>query len=522
MSECERSSDAPGGTMSCADQLIPDRHLRRAALAAAIVALFFAGAPRVDAAATTTDDSWLRMRADHARRIFATLPAPRSHARTPAPAAPTPVLNCDDDGAGSLRQTIKDASDGDTIDLTKLSCATITLETGAITIPVDSLTLLGPGRSAFAVDGNQRDRVFIHPHGGALTLSGLTIRHGRDRESGFDVAGGGCIASAGYLTLDATTVTACYAGGEGSYGGGIYAYSLTMSNSTLSDNIAKGVHDAAGTAAFGGGAFVYAMDLQDSTVSGNRAVHEVSDGRSTYDIGGALVTVVGGQILGSTIDSNYSQQRGGGIAAFNPIFVSNSTLSGNVAAGYIGGALLLRWPSTVELDNSTITANYAAGGGGGIWLGAAGTAIRSSIVSGNNAGAGHAANIESNVPLSVDGDHDIIGISNPAITLPLGTLTAAPLLGPLANNGGPTQTHALLQGSPAIDAGANSSGAAFDQRGSSYPRSYGASPDIGAFEVQAPLVAGASTPVPALSMSLGALLVLLLGALGMKRTLGSR
>ncbi|MEO6688339.1 MAG: hypothetical protein ABIS07_00465, partial [Dokdonella sp.] len=265
--------------MNRADELIPGAQLRRTALATAVAALLLACTPRIDAAATTTDVSWLRMRADPARRIFAALPVQRSPARSTAPAAITAVENCADDGVGSLRKTIKDASDGDTIDLTKLNCATITLETGAIVIPVDSLTLLGPGRSVLAIDGNQRDRVFIHPHGGALTFSELTVRRGRDRESGFDVAGGGCIASAGYLTLDATTVTGCYAGGEGAYGGGIYAYSLTMSNSTLSDNVAKGVHEAAGTAAFGGGAFVYAMDLQDSTVSGNRAVHEVSAGR---------------------------------------------------------------------------------------------------------------------------------------------------------------------------------------------------------------------------------------------------
>lgn len=505
--------------MNRADELFPAGHLRRTALAAAVAALSLACPTHVDAAATTTDASWLRMRADPARRIFASLPEPRSTPRRTTPAATTQVENCNDDGSGSLRQTIKNASDGDTIDLTKLSCATITLETGAIKIPVDSLTLLGSGRSKLAIDGNQRDRVFFHPHGGTLTLSALTVRHGRDRATGFDVAGGGCIASAGYLTLDATTVSACYAGGEGSYGGGIYAYSLTMLNSTLSDNVAKGVHEDAGTAAFGGGAFVYSMDLQESTVSGNRAVHEVRVGRSTYDIGGALVTVVGGPIRNSTINANYSQQRGGGIAAFNPIFVSNSTLSGNVAAGYIGGALFMRWPSTVDLDNSTITNNHAEGGGGGIWIGIVGSTMRSSIVAGNSSGAGHFENLDSNVTPNIDGGHNIVGVSNPGITLPPDTLTSAPLLGQLASNGGPTLTHAPLRGSPAIDAGENSSGSAFDQRGSGYPRSYGVSTDIGAFEVQAPQVARA---VPAMSAPLSALCAFLLGAFGLWRAGDSR
>jgi len=58
------------------------------------------------------------------------------------------------------------------------------------------------------------------------------------------------------------------------------------------------------------------------------------------------------------------------------------------------------------------------------------------------------------------------------------------LLGPLQNNGGPTRTHALLAGSPAIDAGNNAANVDFDQRGAGFVRIVGASADIGAFEVQ--------------------------------------
>jgi hypothetical protein len=58
-----------------------------------------------------------------------------------------------------------------------------------------------------------------------------------------------------------------------------------------------------------------------------------------------------------------------------------------------------------------------------------------------------------------------------------------PLLGPLANNGGPTKTHALLPGSPAINHGANPAGLTFDQRGSPFLRAFGGGVDIGAFEL---------------------------------------
>jgi hypothetical protein len=485
--------------------------LRRCQLAACLSVTLLASASLPQGAQAATDTSWIRFRNNPDQRIFPRLPIARV-ARSPVPAVTTPVTNCNDDGPGSLRGVITAANDSDTIDLTRLTCATITLETGAVKIPVDNLTLSGPGRNLLAIDGNDLDRVFIHPHGGMLALSGLTIQHGYNRATGFHVAGGGCIASAGYVSLDATTVNECYAGGEGSYGGGIYAYSLAMSNSTLSGNVANGVHEAAGTAAFGGGAFTYSMQLVDSTVSGNRAVHHINFGRSSYDIGGAIVAVTGGSIQGSTIDSNYSQQRGGGIAAFNPLSVSNSTFSGNIAASYIGGALLMRWPSTLELDSSTITSNHATGGGGGVWLGAPGTIIQSSVVSGNTAGSGHFANLETNVTTTVTGDHNLIGDSNPGITLPVGTLTGDPLLAPLAFNGGPTRTHALLAGSAAIDAGANPSGVAFDQRGTGYPRSYGAMPDIGAFERQPPPLG--PTPVPALSIGWLGLLISCFGAIG--------
>jgi len=68
------------------------------------------------------------------------------------------------------------------------------------------------------------------------------------------------------------------------------------------------------------------------------------------------------------------------------------------------------------------------------------------------------------------------------VSLPPGTIQSDPLLLPLANNGGPTRTHALGSGSPAVDAGNNSAGLTTDQRGSGFPRIVGPAPDIGAFE----------------------------------------
>jgi len=490
----------------------------RKPLAAALATLVFAGLMPLGASAN--DTSWIRLRTDPARRIFPQLLMPHTPSPRPSPAAALTVVNCDDDGPGSLRTTITNAPDGSAIDLTQLTCSAITLTTGAIVVPVDSLTLTGRGRSALAIDGNANDRVFIHPHRGALTFQSLTIRHGRNRETGFDVAGGGCVASAGYMILDHADVIGCYAGGEGAYGGGIYANSLTMIDSNLSGNVARGVQPEAGTAAFGGGAFVYSMILSSSTISGNRAVHEVNEGRTSYDIGGALVTVVGGPIIDSTIDSNYSQERGGGIAAFNPVSVANSTISGNFAANGIGGGFLMRWPSTIELDSVTVTGNHAQGGGGGVWIGIAGSLLNSSIVAGNTSGATTFANVETDAlsMIAVSGDHNLVGISNPGIVLPDNTINANPRVAPLAFNGGPTRTHALLAGSPAIDAGTNPSGDEFDQRGSGYARVQGAAPDIGAFEVQQQVTETHATAVPAFSWLAAAALASFLAALATLRT----
>jgi hypothetical protein len=83
---------------------------------------------------------------------------------------------------------------------------------------------------------------------------------------------------------------------------------------------------------------------------------------------------------------------------------------------------------------------------------------------------------------SLIGNHDMTQVTV-GIAAPPGTLYADPLLAPLADNGGPTATHALTAGSPAIDAGSNTLSLAVDQRGSGYPREQGSAPDIGAFEL---------------------------------------
>lgn len=494
--------------------LSPRRHAR---LACAIAASIAAGSAAVATASDTAD--WIRFRSDPAQRLFPALPGPRTAQPPAAPAATWPVTNCADDGPGSLRAAVAGAASGDTIDLGALTCSTITLTTGAIAIEMDSLTLEGPGRDLLAIDGSRLDRVLVHPYGGTLQVRGLTLRNGRTSAENFDITGGGCVASAGYLLIEDSTVRDCSSVAIGSYGGGIYAYSLALQDSVLASNHALGIHADAGTAAFGGGAFVYQVLLQDSTVSGNRADHDVAPGRTSYDIGGGIVTVRGGFVDRSTVDGNFADGRGGGIATFTSMAVSNSTFSGNIAAAGSGGALFIRRPSIFDIGNSTISMNVASGGGGGIWVGATASYLHSTIVHGNDGGNGP-ADIENPFGITIAGGTNLVGEAGALVALPADTLSLDPRLRPLQYNGGVTRTHALETGSPVIDAGSNLAGLASDQRGPQFPRVRGAGPDIGAFEQQG--VVGTPAPVPALSHGLAGCLALLVGAFGAARMRAAR
>ncbi len=129
-------------------------------------------------------------------------------------------------------------------------------------------------------------------------------------------------------------------------------------------------------------------------------------------------------------------------------------------------------------------------GGGGIYVHGSsdqGMNLKNNIVAGNSAGKGSDVyGVVTSDGFNVIGDSsDGIGYTSTDL------LNVDPLLGPLADNGGPTLTMALLPGSPAIDAGDNTDAPEFDQRGPGFPRIVNGTIDIGAFEVQA-----SSLPAP--------------------------
>ena len=495
------------------------------------------------------------------------------------PAGTTVVGNCDDSGAGSLRDAVENAVSGDVIDLTALSCSAITLNTGLVST-VDDLTLHGPGAGQLAIDGNNASRVIEHQGYGMLTIDGLTIRNGNYVYSGpglyAGLAPGACVLSKSSVTLTASAVENCSASGwsvfgaaidtlgalymndssvtgtvataEATaisatiYGGAVYAKAAYLTNSTIAGAQITANSTSAFSGLLGGGIFgfygvvldhsrvsdvtahvsaakiTYAKGagvgspntviMTSSTVSGNE-VHGTPgvglSGPYTYisAIGGGgvyVMTIPRGSIYpssitNSTISNNaaicdgepgaYTVGGGGGLGSWSPkiMAIANSTISGN-SADVRGGGLYARNKGALALANATITDNTAPEGSGvadNADQSGYGFTITSSIVAGNHATTGSTSE-EIVTVHTITGSNDLIGSAN--VALPGDTLGGDPLLGPLADNGGPTPTHALLPGSPAIDAGINPGDLATDQRGDGYVRVFGAAADIGAFEAQ--------------------------------------
>lgn len=154
---------------------------------------------------------------------LAATPAVCRDRATQAPAhvaATLPVTNCNDDGSsGSLRQVIAAANDGDTVDLSALTCSTIALQSGAIVIGLDDLDLTGPGPSLTIAQGTPYEGIFEHTGSGTLSIDSLRVAHGFKYQTGAANALGGCIFSTGNVSLSGAEVTRCAAMRSGSQSG---------------------------------------------------------------------------------------------------------------------------------------------------------------------------------------------------------------------------------------------------------------------------------------------------------------
>lgn len=446
------------------------------------------------------------------------------------------VSNCSNAGTGSLRAAVASAAiTGDRVvfDTGAMNCSTITLTSGQIQIDAKELTLQGPTASTLSIDGNHASRVFraAGPVGSPdptrkLTINNLTIKNGlRTASSSTFFNAGGCIYSDGDLTLSSSTITGCNVTNTlgSALGGGAFANSLHIYNSVVTNNVASatapptssgGNYNARGAGLEASGEVI----IHASTISAN---HAIASGVRAFSLGGGLflpatsdVSITASSITGneaadrgggvylyadnttsvnividrSTISGNTSAFAGGAsiVAGGSSLLVTNSTVSGNVSTNFIGGMVGYANPST--FINDTIAFNTAASdtlvGPYGTSIIPAGLYVASTLINTIVAHNTVAPGVESDFGASgvaVSGSNNLIMATIAGSTAPTGTLTADPMLGPLASNGGSTMTHALLVGSPAIDAGCAST-LRTDQRGPGFPRIWGPTADIGSFE----------------------------------------
>ncbi len=397
---------------------------------------------------------------------------------------PIVVANCDDAGPGSLRAAYAVAADGDTLDLTELACSTITLTSGTLTSAPNAgyVMIRGAYGAPVTIDAGHESRVFAHD-GARLSLNNVHVVNGSA------AAPGGCIYSTGDVALLHSTVSDCEVtttGATPAVGGAVRAVdTVYLVNSTVSDSRA----DASGAESFGGGiSAYYVISAQQSTISGNAAASDGAHGA----LGGGVYAMRGVRLDDVTLSGNAADKGGGafvGAYAFTGSRLSNATVSGNGAD--IGAGLFANGP--VHVFNSTIASNAIAGAAGaGIYLAAGDAELQSTIVANNTAGDDQVnADIGGHAGGTVTGSHNLVLASTLAV--PFDTIVADPRLGSLEHNGGGVMTHALLAGSPAIDAGENPMSLSTDARGYGcdavcrpFERFVGLATDIGAFEFGAP------------------------------------
>lgn len=361
------------------------------------------------------------------------------------------VENINDAGAGSLRQAILTANQQpgrDEINFLPGVTGTIKL---AASLPVltEDVILNGPGADKLTVSGENQFRIletFNNQVPVIIHLSGLTFSGGKGNAGAAIRNGGLCTVNIKNCVF-IRNISPNTGAGDGGALGNFITSKMYVDKCSFFGNYAN---------TFGGAIYNLGMlELKNSTFTGNKAFN-----------GSAVFTI---NQTGKTT-------------------ITNCTISGNLTEGGSGAGVFSDLLSTTTIRNSTITLNRTTGigSGGGVFCGVTATLnISSSIIAGNTTTVngpdiqGKIISLGFNILGNNSGNSGIThGVNNDQAGSPGALLD--PMLGPLQNNGGPTLTHALLPGSPAIDAG-TCNGLTLDQRGVARP--YNGICDIGAFEV---------------------------------------
>ena len=412
------------------------------------------------------------------------------------------VNNAADSGSGTLRQAISDASGGDTIEFADV-ISNITLTSGEISID-KSLTINGPGSNYLTISGNNTSRVFRVSSGIDVTIHGILFADGHYSD-------GGAIYNDGALTI----INSAFSGNTADYdGGAIYnTDTFTITNSTFSGNAATRY---GGAISNNDGIFT----ITNSTLSGNTSsqsggaifnddgiftiISSTFSGNTGAYLGGAIFNYGTFIITNSTFSGNASMMGGAILSDFGIFTITNSTFSGNTSMW--GGAIFNGDYGTFTITNSTLSDNTAPQSGGaisnsntlkisfstiaenhsangaGVYSAAGSVTFKNSIV-GNNDDQSYGGIVPiSTLGINFDTDGTCPGFTH---------VTPSMLnLGPLALNApGTTETHALLNGSVAIDSVTDCTDIAgntvtTDQRG--VPRPQGTACDAGSYEAKAP------------------------------------
>ena len=357
--------------------------------------------------------------------------------------------------------------------------------TGSYTVSFYQVKIIN-GRSPAGADGGG---IFNQ---GALTVSNCEISGNGTLDGGTGSPGqnagwGGGIYNGGTLVMSECLVSGNFtgnggdglaggdAGGDGGRGGGISTFygTLTLTNCTISGNTTGNGGNGltggnAGSGGLGGGVFAYE--------AGNRTITGCTITGNTCGTAGT----------GAGAPNNGD---GGGYGTYGGTHnFTNCTISGNNTGANPadGGGIMGSWNSNITVVDSTIVSNTASSSGGGFSTGDGSAVfnVRNSIVANNTAGVSGDDCYTLFINLTSQGYNLIKSTASCTIT---GNVSGNkygqdPVLGALTDNGGSTWTHALLAGSPALDAGHPTLYSATDQRGISRPQGAGA--DMGAYELE--------------------------------------
>jgi CSLREA domain-containing protein len=353
---------------------------------------------------------------------------------------------------------------------------------------------------------------------GPLTMTNCLVNQnhaGKGGSADFPGPGGngGAISASSTLTMsncvvsgntagDSGDATAAGSGTFGGSGGGILAGGNTvLVNTAITNNIAGGCphapSNAPGVAGEGGGIRIggATSTLRNVTVAMNSTS---TNANGVVGLGGGISAGGTTTIIGSTINGNFGSPAAG-IQDAGQMTITNTTVSGNpLGYGIMNGG------GSLTLTNSTITANGDAG-----VFSTSTNAVGNTIIAGNNAFGDVLGGFTSKGHNFIGKSDGNLGFVNGTKGDQVGTPAAPidPLLAALANNGGPTQTHALRPGSPALDAGDNTllpgdtldldgdgntiEPVPYDQRG--FARIVNTTVDIGAYETSSMDIPDAST-----------------------------